>query len=108
MSRKTQTSLFPDIPPTKRYADGSSSTFVPNMSLPVHRWFRYSAGFSAEWVESVLHTAGSRDAIQVFDPFAGSATTLIAAELGWKPRTPLREGLRAQWEWAAAYARSPT
>jgi UDP-glucuronate 4-epimerase len=25
-----------------------------------------------------------------------------AAELGWAPQTPLRSGLRAQWEWAAA------
>ncbi len=27
-----------------------SGTFTDNMKLPVHRWFRYSAGFSAEWV----------------------------------------------------------
>jgi hypothetical protein len=60
--------------------EGASSTFVPNMSLPVHRWFRYSAGFSAEWVERVLCEARSRGPVQVFDPFAGSATTLIAAE----------------------------
>jgi UDP-glucuronate 4-epimerase len=26
-------------------------------------------------------------------------TSKIAAELGWQPRTPLLEGLRAQWEW---------
>jgi nucleoside-diphosphate-sugar epimerase len=28
--------------------------------------------------------------------------TKAGAELRWAPRTPLREGLRAQWEWAAA------
>jgi len=27
-----------------------SATFADNMSLPVHRWFRYTAGFSAAWV----------------------------------------------------------
>ena len=27
-------------------------------------------------------------------------TTRILNELGWSPRTPLAEGLRAQWEWA--------
>ena len=27
-------------------------------------------------------------------------TTRILNELGWSPRTPLTEGLRAQWEWA--------
>jgi hypothetical protein len=48
------------------------------MRLPVHRWFRYSAGFSAAWAESVIRdTAGK---VVVFDPFAGSATTLLAAE----------------------------
>ena len=26
----------------------------------------------------------------------------IARELGWAPRTSLEDGLRAQWEWAAA------
>jgi UDP-glucuronate 4-epimerase len=29
-------------------------------------------------------------------------TTRIRAELGWEPRVTLEEGLRAQWEWAAA------
>ena len=28
-------------------------------------------------------------------------TTRIEAELGWRPRTRLEEGLAAQWEWAA-------
>lgn len=58
----------------------ASSTFINNMSLPVHRWFRYSAGFSAEWVTSVITEAKPRGPVRVFDPFAGSATTLLAAE----------------------------
>ena len=29
-------------------------------------------------------------------------TSLIRAELGWEPATTLRDGLAAQWEWAAA------
>lgn len=57
-----------------------SGTFTGNMSLPVHRWFRYSAGFSAEWAESVIaqHRFTKNDL--VFDPFAGSGTTLLAAQ----------------------------
>lgn len=58
----------------------ASSTFINNMTLPVHRWFRYSAGFSAEWVTSVISGAMERGPVRVFDPFAGSATTLLAAE----------------------------
>ena len=54
-----------------------ASTFAPNLKLPVHRWFRYSAGFSANWVKSVLtdYPHGL-----VLDPFAGSGTTLLAAD----------------------------
>ena len=29
-------------------------------------------------------------------------TSLIRRELGWEPTTTLRDGLAAQWEWAAA------
>lgn len=53
----------------------NTTTFVDNMRLPVHRWFRYSAGFSAQWVESLV-AEGAR----VLDPFAGSGTTLLAAQ----------------------------
>jgi nucleoside-diphosphate-sugar epimerase len=27
-------------------------------------------------------------------------TTRVRRDLGWEPRTPLEEGLKAQWEWA--------
>ncbi len=46
------------------------------MRLPVHRWFRYSAGFSAAWVENVVRAERAQ---AVLDPFAGSGTTLLAA-----------------------------
>jgi hypothetical protein len=53
---------------------------VDNMSLPVHRWFRFSAGFSAEWTESVIDAARMTGETRVLDPFCGSGTTLLAAE----------------------------
>lgn len=56
-----------------------SGTFTDNMKLPIHRWFRYSAGFSAEWVEEVVRSFRPGSAIRVLDPFAGSGTTLLAA-----------------------------
>jgi hypothetical protein len=55
----------------------NASVFTPNMSLPIHRWFRYSAGFSAAWVEHAVAEAGGRP--RVFDPFAGSGTTLLGS-----------------------------
>jgi UDP-glucuronate 4-epimerase len=65
--------------------------------------------------------ATMRDTIAIFEELAGrpleirshpsvpgdqrrtkADTTLIRSELGWEPTTSLREGLAAQWEWAAA------
>ena len=50
---------------------------MDNLRLPVHRWFRYSAGYSADWVSSVIH---EKNASRVLDPFVGSGTTLLAAD----------------------------
>ena len=81
-----QPSLFPleELEASLESKDeaATSSTFANNMSLPVHRWFRYSAGFSARWVERVIENFDSIGPIRVFDPFAGSATTLLAAQKG--------------------------
>ncbi len=57
-----------------------SGSFVDNMRLPVHRWFRYSAGFSAQWVAQQITERIQREPVHVLDPFAGSATTLVAAD----------------------------
>ena len=75
-----QTMLFDVDEDSVPAREATSSTFVDNMRLPVHRWIRYSAGFSAEWAQSVIRDAGDRSATRVFDPFAGSGTTLLAAE----------------------------
>ena len=77
--RSTALSLFPE---TERplYKESTSGSFVNNMDLPIHRWFRYSAGFSGAWAEDlILREAKGRD-VRVLDPFAGCGTTLIAAE----------------------------
>lgn len=67
------------MPKAKPLQAARSGTFTDNMRLPIHRWFRYSAGFSAEWAEAVINDHGGRECV-VLDPFAGSGTTLIAAE----------------------------
>ena len=50
------------------------------MKLPIHRWFRYSAGFSAEWVEKEIarYREDSGNEPVVLDPFVGSGTTVLA------------------------------
>jgi DNA modification methylase len=57
-----------------------SGAFTDNMRLPVHRWFRYSAGFSAEWAQKVISQQLGEESGLVLDPFVGSGTTLIAAQ----------------------------
>lgn len=68
--RPTQLLLFPaeeTAPPREE----SSSSFVANMALPIHRWYRYSAGFSSQWVESVIAESLRSGSVTVLDPFAG-------------------------------------
>ena len=76
-----QLSLFTE--PTTASADlktSRSGTFVDNMTLPIHRWFRYSAGFAAEWVEQTLAAWQIEPHQIVLDPFAGSGTVPVVCE----------------------------
>jgi hypothetical protein len=69
------------LSPPRTLKDSRSGTFTDNMKLPIHRWFRYSAGFSAQWVESVIEQrAKSAPCNLLLDPFAGSGTALLAAQ----------------------------
>ncbi len=61
--------------------NGRSGAFGDNMSLPIHRWYRYSAGFSADWVRWLVHErCNNLDTFSVLDPFSGVGTTLLACE----------------------------
>lgn len=53
-------------------------SFSSNKTAPVHRWVPWIAGFSAEFVRSVLKRY-SRNEGTVLDPFAGVGTTLVEA-----------------------------
>lgn len=80
MRVKGQSKLFEEYEELKLSSSDTSSTFIANLSLPVHRWFRYSAGFSASWVRNIIEQ-GKRDGrTRVLDPFAGSGTVLLEAE----------------------------
>ena len=61
--------------------ESGRSTFVHNMRLPVHGWFRFPAGFSAEWAESVIDSRKEVfDGLAFLDPFAGVGTSVLSAE----------------------------
>ncbi len=57
-----------------------STTFIDNVSLPVHRWFKFSAGFSALWVSELLQRERANGRLRVIDPFVGSGTVAIEAD----------------------------
>jgi len=79
-------SLFAGSPPRQQVAAlDQTTTFIDNMKLPVHRWFRFSAGFSAEWAKGVVKRAELDASALILDPFAGSGTTLLAAESAGVP-----------------------
>lgn len=69
--------LFPDeVKTTQDY----SATFADNMSLPVHKWYRYTAGFSASWVSQLIKQEKKNGRTKIIDPFTGSGTVLLESE----------------------------
>jgi DNA modification methylase len=73
-----QQKLFPEDVKSKKI--NTDSTFADNLALPIHRWFRYSAGFSALWVRELIKQEKAKGRYNILDPFAGSGTTLLEGE----------------------------
>lgn len=69
--------LFPDE--TKDEQD-YTATFADNMKMPIHKWYRYTAGFSAAWVRELIREEMKNGRTKIIDPFAGSGTVLIESE----------------------------
>jgi DNA modification methylase len=55
-------------------------TFNDNTDAPIHRWFRYQAGFSFELVSSFLELFDIGEGDEVLDPFGGVGTTVVEAK----------------------------
>lgn len=72
--------LFPEEVKVGQIDQDYSATFAANMSLPVHKWYRYTAGFSAVWANQLIHREKANGRKRVIDPFAGSGTVLLESE----------------------------
>ncbi|MDX1522005.1 MAG: DNA methyltransferase [Anaerolineae bacterium] len=56
-------------------------SFQANKTEVLHSWMKYREGFSANLVELLLDELGIAPGDIILDPFAGSATTLLAAKM---------------------------
>ncbi len=55
-------------------------TFQDNLRVPVHRWFKYPAGFSYRLVEMLIDEFRLTQSHWILDPFVGSGTVSIVAK----------------------------
>lgn len=74
-----QLELFPSILNTE--VCQNSTTFQDNMKLPIHRWYRYTAGFSGAWVGNLIEQGKREGRNKLIDPFAGSGTVMVESML---------------------------
>lgn len=51
-----------------------------NYYSPVHNWYKFTAGFSYKFVDSILDDEAKRKIPVVFEPFAGCGTTLVSSQ----------------------------
>jgi DNA modification methylase len=73
----TNLELFPQEVKIKQ---NYTATFAGNMVLPIHKWYRYTAGFSAIWAKQLIELQKAKGRTRVIDPFVGSGTVLLESE----------------------------
>ena len=66
--------------PRAAQAQSQYGTFADSKQAPIHRWFQYPAGFSYRSAEHVLAEYNIKPGDTVYDPFAGTATTLVVCK----------------------------
>lgn len=58
----------------------SLGTFRDNLQVPIHKWFKYPAGFSYRLVEALIKDHSLDTNSWLLDPFVGCGTTSVAAK----------------------------
>src|SRR5262245_10258805 len=61
---------------------GNHVTFEPNLSRPIHRWYKFKEGFSEELVRKLLSEFRPvpKSKTSFLDPFSGVGTSMLAAQ----------------------------
>jgi UDP-glucuronate 4-epimerase len=92
-------------------SDAVDATIAAMERAPAGGLYNVGGGEEASMLEAIAlleEIAGRALHVRRVDPAAGDVrrtradVTRIARDLGWAPRTSLRDGLRAEWEWASA------
>lgn len=71
---------FPDIPLVEDFSFEKLTGFQANKNRPIHRWFKYLQGFSADLVDSFLIEWEVNENHIILDPFCGVGTTLLSCQ----------------------------
>lgn len=79
-SSELQLNLFKNSTSNNRNGLGKHGTFTPNLIESIHRWYPYIEGFSSTFVETLINKWSS-NARTIYDPFAGTGTTLTVAAM---------------------------
>lgn len=80
MTGPRQLYLFTPESDNSFYTGQDLGTFKDSMRAPIHRWFRYPAGYSYKFVHQSFDIFGIKPGDWVYDPFSGTGTTLVCAK----------------------------
>lgn len=73
--------LYPVAPPSAiSLTPERLGTFQDSLRAPIHRWFKYPAGYSYKLVEALIEDYSLDIRSWLLDPFVGSGTTSVVAK----------------------------
>ena len=75
----TQLALIDSVATVTAASSTASTTFQDNRVLPIHNWFKYSAGFSGIWAREIVSLAKAEGRRRILDPFSGSGCVALEA-----------------------------
>ena len=77
---ETSTSAPPNVPTQRVLAPDQLGTFQDSLRAPIHRWFKYPAGYSYKLIDTLIQEYNLGDHSWLLDPFAGCGTSLVEAK----------------------------
>ena len=79
LNRQKLESKYANLIEVNQTLDRQLVSFQANKNIPVYNWFSFKEGFSSEMIKLFIKESRIKEG-KVFDPFAGSCTTLLSAK----------------------------